>query len=130
MAMMVRPVVAERNYHEPRVQSPPPPPRPQLQTLAVADNIYVPVQSIPPPSPPPPPPLALEFSDNAAKPPQKAKYYVVAEVILRVFLFVFSLAALLILLTSKQTIEFTTIYDPPYRAPFSLKFNTYSPAFK
>ncbi|KAK1351867.1 hypothetical protein POM88_053872 [Heracleum sosnowskyi] len=118
MAMMVRPAVAERNYHVP----------PQSQALAVADNIYVPVQSIPPPSPPPPP-LALENSDNAAKPPQKANYYVVAQVILRVFLFVFSLAALLILVTSKQTIVFRTRY-PPYRAPFYLKFNTYSPAFK
>ncbi|KAK1380212.1 hypothetical protein POM88_026956 [Heracleum sosnowskyi] len=104
MAMMVRPAEAERNYHVPRVQSPPPPPRPQSQALAVADNIYVPVQSIPPPSPPPPP-LALENSDNAAKPLQKANYYAVAEVLLRVFLFVFSLAALLILVTTKQTID-------------------------
>lgn len=108
------------------MQSSPPPPRAQPQALAVADNIYVPVQSIPPPSPPP---LALEYSDNAAKPPQKANYYVVAEVNLRVFLFVFSIAALLILVTSKQTIEFRTRY-PPYHAPFYLKFNTYSPAFK
>ncbi|KAL8105257.1 hypothetical protein AgCh_029158 [Apium graveolens] len=78
--MMVRPAVAERNYHESRVQSPvPPPPRRQPQTLALADNIYVPVQSIPPPSPPP---LALEYSNNAAKPPQKANYYLVAEVML------------------------------------------------
>lgn len=128
MATMVRPAVAERNYHEPQVQSAPAPPRPQFQALAVEDNTYVPVQSFPPPSPSQPP-LALENSDNAVKPPQKANYYVVAEVILRVFLFVFSLAALLILLTSKQTIEFRT-RGPPYRAPFYLKFNTYSPAFK
>ncbi|KAL1806635.1 hypothetical protein ACET3Z_029703 [Daucus carota] len=129
MATMVRPAVAERNYQVPRVQSPPPPPRPQLQALAVADNTYVPVQSFPPPSPSQPPPLALGIQANAAKPPQKGSYYLVAEAILRILLFLFSLAALLILLTSKQTIEFGTD-DPPYHGPFSLKYNTYSPAFK
>ena len=129
MATMVRPAVAERNYQVPRVQSPPPPPRPQLQALAVADNTYVPVQSFPPPSPSIPPPLAIGNQDNAAKPPQKGSYYLVAEAVLRVLLFLFSLAALLILLTSKQTIELRT-RDPPYHGPFSLKYNTYSPALK
>lgn len=127
MAMMVRQAVAERNYQVPQMQARPPPRRTQFQVPAVADNIYVPVQSFPPP---PPPPLALEYSDNVVKPPQKANYYVVVEVVLRIFLFVFSLAALLILLTSKQTIEFSTPGDPSSYAPFSLKFNTYSPAFK
>ncbi|WOH12956.1 hypothetical protein DCAR_0832465 [Daucus carota subsp. sativus] len=126
MATMVRPAVAERNYHVPRVQSPP---RPQLQAQAVADNTYVPVQSFPPPSPSQPPPLPLGIQYNAAKPPQKGNYYLVAEVVLRILLFLFSLAALLILLTSKQTIELRT-RDPPYHGPFSLKYNTYSPAFK
>lgn len=89
MAMMARPAVAERSYQVPQVQVPPPPLRPQFQAPAVAANIYVPVQSLPPP--PPPPPLSLEYSVNAVKPQQKANYYVVAEVVLKIFLFAFAL---------------------------------------
>lgn len=130
MAMMVRPAVAENNYYVPRVQSSPPPPRPQSQASAVADNIYVPVQSIPPP---PPPPLALEYPNNTVKPSKNANYYyAVAEVVLRLLYFVFSLAALLILLTSKQTIVYWIygISVPPQEVTSTATFTNYSPTFR
>ncbi|KAK1380213.1 hypothetical protein POM88_026957 [Heracleum sosnowskyi] len=128
MAMMVRPAVAERNYYVPRVQSSPPAPLLQSQALAVADNIYVPVQSLPPPQP-----MGLEYPDNAVKPSRNANYYyAVAEVVLRVLYFVFSLAALLILLTSKQTIVYwiSGISVPPQQVTSTATFTKYSPTFR